>query len=119
MSMDTKGGRVTIDLSGVRYSGRGKAKIMPSTISLKTGANQDGTGYSTLDPRLAGIDVTFDRGLGIRWDAAMLLQKVNVTFTETDLSPPVTHLFTNARWEGEPEINTEDGEVTGLKLMTD
>lgn len=119
MSMDTKGGRVTIDIDGVRYSGRAKAKIMPSTVTMKSGANQDGTGYSTLDPRLAGLETTFDRGLGIKWDATMMLKKMNVTFVETDMSPQVVHLFTNARWDGEPEINTEDGEVTGLKIVTD
>lgn len=117
--MDTKGGRVTILIDGVRYAGRAKAKIMPSTVSMKSGANQDGTGYSTLDPRLAGLETTFDRGIGLAWNDKMMLATMNVTFTETDLSPPRIHLFTNARWDGDPEINTEDGEVTGLKIVTD
>ena len=119
MSMDTKGGRVTIDIDGVRYSVRAKAKIMPSRVTMKSGANQDGTGYSTIDPKLAGLDLTFDRGPGFNWDETMMLKTMNVTFVETDISPRKTHLFTNARFDGEPEINTEDGEVTGLKIMSD
>lgn len=117
--MDTKGGRVTIDINGARYSGRAKAKIMPSTVTMKSGVNQDGVGWSSLDPALATLDTTFDRGIGLLWNATMMLQSMNVTFTETDLSPPRVHLFTNARWDGTPEINTEDGEVTGLKIVTD
>ena len=119
MSMDIKGGRVTIDIDGVRYSGRGKGKIMPSGITMKSGTNQDGSGHSSLDTRLTGLDITFDRGVGLNWDTTMMLKRMNVTFVETDLSPPKTHLFTGARWDGEPEINTEDGEVTGLKVVSD
>ena len=120
MTMDTKGGRITVDINGVRFSTRGKAKIMPSRISLANGANQDGTGFSTVNPKLAGLDCTFDRGgQTLRWDEAMLLEQINVTFTETDTKPPRVHLFTGARWDGDPELNTEDGEVTGLKIVTD
>lgn len=120
--MDTKGGRFSLEINGRTFTGRGAAKINPSTVALENGANQDGSGYSTVKPKLATLELSFDRGRSdrVKWDAAMLLQTVNVTFVETDLTPPLTHLFTRGRWAGEgAEIDTATGEVTGLKIETD
>ena len=117
--MDTKGGRFSLDINGRTYSGRGKATVEPSVVSVENGANQDGTGYSTVKAKLASLDLTFDRGVGLKWDAKMILQKLNATFVETDLNPSLTHLFTEARWSGTPSIDTESGEVSGLKIESD
>ncbi|GJD65174.1 phage tail tube protein [Methylobacterium frigidaeris] len=117
--MDTKGGRFTLDINGRTYSGRGKATIESSTISRENGANMDGTGYSTVKPKLAKLDLTFDRGVGLEWDEAMILADIDVTFVETDLKPKVTHLFTAASWSGTPSIDSETGEVSGLSIETD
>lgn len=115
--MDTKGGRYSLDINGRNFSGRAKATINPSTVELANEANQDGSGYSTVKPVLASIELSFDRGQGIKWDEAMMLQTVNVTFQETDVR--VTHYLTSARWQGKPAIDTENGEVSGLSLMSD
>ena len=116
--MDTKGGRVSIDISGQVFSGRGAAKIMPSAVSLKSDANTDGSGYTTVTAKLYGVDLSFDRGLFV-WNEAMLLQQVDVTFKEIDVAGGRTHLFTACRWDGEPTLDTATGEVTGMKLLTD
>ena len=115
--MDTKGGRFTLKINGQTVSGRGAAKIMPSRVSIENGANSDGTGYSTVKPMLAGLDLSFDRNVGLKWDEAMILQEITVTFTETDAKR--THLYTNANWAGDPTIDSASGEVTGLKIETD
>ena len=115
--MDTKGGRCSIEINGSTYSARAKATIMPSRVSRENGVNLDGTGYSTIKPALAGIDLTFDRGLGIVWDEALMLTELNVTFVEDDLG--VTHLFTGAAFEGATSLDTETGEVSGLSIRTD
>lgn len=115
--MDTKGGRFTLDINGRTYSGRGEAKIKPARAVRENGVNMDGSGYSTVQPKLAALELSFDRGIGLVWDESMLLQSINVTFVETDSGR--THLYTNANWSGEPEINTKDGEVSGLKIETD
>ncbi|GJD51087.1 hypothetical protein OPKNFCMD_3838 [Methylobacterium crusticola] len=117
--MDTKGGRFTLDINGRTYSGRGKATVEPARVSRENGVNQNGTGYSTVKPKLAKLDLTFDRGVGLRWDDAMVLAEVDVTFVETDLKTPVTHLYTAASWSGTPSIDTETGEVSGLSIETD
>lgn len=118
--MDTKGGRFTLEINGRTFTGRGAAKINPSTVALENGANQDGSGYSTIKPKLASLDLSFDRGrsAAVKWDAAFMLARVNVTFVESDVG--VTHLFTNGRWSGEgAEIDSSTGEVTGIKIETD
>ncbi|MGU3539981.1 phage tail tube protein [Methylobacterium sp. A54F] len=115
--MDTKGGRFTLDMNGRTYSGRGKASISPARATRENGVNMDGTGYSNVKPKLASLDLTFDRGVGLKWDEAMMLDELNVTFVETDAR--VTHLFTNANWSGDPSIDTETGEVSGLKIESD
>ena len=115
--MDTKGGRFTLTINGLTYSGRGKATIMPSRVSRTNGVNQDGTGYSTIAPALAGLDLTFDRGVGLAWDETLILADLNVTFIEDDYG--ATHLFTAAAFEGSPSIDTESGEVSGLSIRTD
>ncbi len=115
--MDTKGGRVAITINGQTFSGRGAAKIMPSRVSLKSDANTDGTGYTTIAAKLAGMDVSFDRGIGLIWDETMLLQSIDLTFKETDTG--VTHYLTAGRWDGDPTLDTATGEVTGLKVLSD
>jgi len=115
--MDTKGGRFTLDINGRTVSGRGAAKIKPARAVPTNGVNMDGTGYSTVEPKLASLELTFDRGVGLRWDETMLLERINVTFVEDDAG--VTHLYTRGRWAGEPEIDSQTGEVSGLTIETD
>lgn len=115
--MDTKGGRFTLEINGRSFSGRGEAKIKPARAVPEVGVNMDSTAYRTVKPTLAGLDLSFDRGVGLLWTEDMMLQSINVTFVEKDAGR--THLYTNASWSGEPEINTATGEVTGLSIQTD
>jgi len=116
--MDTKGGRYTMQGNGQTFTGRTNApKVLPARVSIANFANGDGTGSSTVKPELAEVEVTFDRGQGFPWDESMLLQQWNFTLVETDAG--VTHLFTGAKFEGRGSIDVANGEVTGLKLMSD
>ena len=112
--MQTKGGRFTLEINGRTYSGRGTATIMPARAVRENGVNMDSTGWSSVQPKLASLDLTFDRGVGLQWDEEMMLSELNVTFVETDAK--VQHLYTNANWSGEPSINSDNGEVSGLKI---
>lgn len=118
--MDYKGGRFTLTINGRRYSGRGSARIRPARATPDAGVNWDGSGYGTVAPQLAELDLSFDRGpktQRVRWQENVLLQEVDVTFHETDAN--VRHYFVNGRWVGRPEINTENGEVTGMSIRSD
>ena len=115
--MDTKGGRYSLDINGRNFSGRAEAKVMPARATPKNGVNWDGSGYNTVEPQLARIELSFDRGNGIPWDESMLLAAVDLTFREDDAR--VTHYLTKGNWDGRPSINTKDGEVTGMALEGD
>lgn len=114
--MDTKGGRFSLEIGGAVYSGRAKATIMPARATPDTGVNQDGTGYATVTPQLAEIELSFDRGF-FRWTESMLLQPVNITFAEDDVG--LTHFLTAGNWAGRPSIDSATGEVTGMKVSSD
>ncbi|MGX9981978.1 phage tail tube protein [Methylobacterium fujisawaense] len=118
--MDTKGGRYTIKIGGTRYSGRGKATIKPARAVPKAEANRDGSGYRTVEPKLASVELAFDRGPDddrIRWTEGMLLDDVDVTFREDDVG--VTHYWTKGSWNGEPSLDSDTGEVSGMSVMSD
>jgi len=110
------GGRFTVDLNGRRYKGRGKATISPAAATRENGANMDGSMFSNVKPKLVSLELTFDRGVGLTWDEGDMLEDLNVTFVETDAKR--THLFTDAAFSGEPSIDSESGEVSGLKIET-
>lgn len=117
--MDRKGGRVSIAINGRTFTARSSVSIMPATVERTNGVNRDGTGYSTIAPKLASADISFDRGerSGIVFNDAMLIEDINVTIFEEDAR--ITHFFTSAGFGGTPSIDTESGEVTGLKVETD
>ena len=114
---DTKGGRVSLTIGNQTYSMRASAKVMPARVSLKNDANQDGSGFTTVAAKLASLEMSFDRGKGLKWDESMILASIDATFVETDAG--VTHLFTSGRWDGDPTIDTGTGEVTGMKIVSD
>ncbi|WP_066921701.1 phage tail tube protein [Methylobacterium sp. CCH5-D2] len=115
--MQTTGGRFTAEINGRTYKGRGKATIETARVEVAAEANQDGSAFRTVKPKLASCDLTFDRGVGLKWDEALILSDINLTFVETDAK--VTHLFTDASWVGTPSLDTETGEVSGLSIKSD
>lgn len=115
--MDTKGGRFTLEINSRRFSGRGEATIRPARLTRENGVNMDGSGYSTVKPQLAALELTFDRGVGLLWSDEIMDQEMNVSFEEIDINR--THFFTGARFSGQPSINSASGEVSGLMIETD
>ena len=115
--MDFKGGRIHIKIAGKSFSARAKANIMPARATVDAGVNQDATGFAAVQPQLAEIEFSFDRGLGLTWEEDMILTRPDVTFKERDVD--VTHFLTGARWVGRPTIDSATGEVTGMKMSSD
>ena len=115
--MDTQGGRLQITIGSTTYDCRGKCTVKPARVSVDAGVNWSGKGYKTVKPMLASVDLSFDRGKGIAWDETLLLSDEDVTVAEIDAG--VTHYLTSAAKVGEPSIDTESGEVSGLSLKSD
>ena len=121
--MHTSGGRVSTVINGVAYSARGAIKLNASGISVSSGANQNGTVYRTVAPKVRKAEITFDQfqdldGRPLRWDETiMMLTNIPVTFEEVD--GRTTHLLTNAFFEGDPGNDLATGEVDGLTIAAE
>ena len=114
--MDKKGGRISIQIAGRNFTARGSVSISPTTVEQTNDANRDGSKYSTVKPKLASADISFDRGerIGIVFNDALLLADFNATIFEEDAR--ITHFFTGASWGGAPSLDTETGEISGMKI---
>ena len=115
------GGRIEISFNGSRYSPRGKATIKPAGLQHSGVANHDGTAARTTVAKLVEADLTFDRGSAQnntarpKWDSGFMQPFYGVTIKETDVG--VMHIFSNASIIGDPALDTETGEVTGLTIQ--
>jgi hypothetical protein len=111
------GGRILMTTStGQKFSLRGTLNMNPAGISTEAVANQDGSGDRTATVTLRRAEINFaDRGLD--YDALMKAPRFNVTFIE-DFSG-VTHYFTNAFFVGDPQLNRQTGEVTGVTIAAE
>lgn len=114
--MDTKGGRIALQINGRTYTARASVQIMGATVERTNAVNRNGSGYSTIAPKLARAEMTFDRNerSGIVFDDSMLLSTINATIFEEDAR--ITHYFSGAAFAGTPTLDTETGEVSGLSI---
>jgi len=116
--MHQAGGRITLVFGATRLSPRGKATIYPAQIKHDIQVNHDGTVSRTTAATAARIEMTFDRGDGrFKWDSTFMKDFVDMTLRETDVG--VLHMATGSSLIGEPAIDTETGEVSGLSIATD
>lgn len=106
-------GSFELTVNGQNYSARGEFTIQPNTFMRETGANEDGSAYSTRKRQLAWAEGSLD-GCGLDpnlWDFC----DATVTFT---LQSGDIYTYTNAMVEGSPEINTSSGEVSGFRITS-
>lgn len=121
--MHQAGGRFTVTLNGVRFSPRGRMALSPSGLAHATNVNHDGSVSRSTMAKAVRAELTFDRGAGgagfarPKWDSSFMEGFYRVTFQETDAK--VMHIFTNASFIGEPILDSETGEISGLSIETD
>lgn len=112
---DSFGGRVIIEIDGVRYKQtEAEIEIDPADREVSADANQDGSACYKVKPKLPAAELELRNDCGIVWASTMLKCHVNATITEEDNNR--VHLFTNARITGTPKINVSTGAVKGLKI---
>jgi hypothetical protein len=106
------GGRIIARTSkGDTFSLRGTLNVNPSGISTAAVVNQDGSVDRTATNTAYKFEINFaDRGADL--DALMKADRFNMTFEEEFSG--ITHYYTNAFFVGDPAINRQTGEVTGL-----
>jgi|SRR5579864_7603068 len=112
------GGRISITIDGDRIApSEADITLDPTNISVTGGANGDGSAFYTSKPKLFGAEVKFRNNSGIVWNDQMRKCAINATISEDDNNR--THIFTGARFTGEPKLNLATGEVDGVKIEGD
>lgn len=111
------GGRISIEIGGIRYPARGDISISPTNIEVAGEANHDGSAYFTAKPVLYMAEMSFSQPCGLSWDGELAKCSLNVTIVEEQSGR--AHLFTGARIIGRPKVNISNGEVSGLSIASD
>jgi hypothetical protein len=113
------GGRTRVTIDGVNYSPRSAPNIKPTRLQNQVFTNHDSTVAFGTMAQPATAEFTFDVGPKDidRFGEAFMRDFHNVTILEIDRG--VLHQFSNAKVVGEPSVNTETGEVSGLSIATD
>jgi hypothetical protein len=112
---DNAGGRVIFMIGNLRYPTRGGVTIKPTVVERTEGANDDGSIYVTTKavPAMAEFKLSDRCGLPI---ANLDKCRVDVSIEMVDMNR--RYLFTQASLVGRPEINSETGEISGLKVAS-
>ena len=121
--MHTSGGRVSTVIGGVAYSARGVITLNPSNMNVSAGANQDGSVYRTVAPKVRTAEITFDRfvdddGQPLKW-AENIMSQVNLGITFVEQDGGLTHILSGGFFTGEPTMDLSTGEVSGLALAAE
>jgi hypothetical protein len=113
------GTRVILTIHGPngarRVAVRGSLTVKPTTVETEAAANSDGSLYVTTKPVPAEAELKLSDGCGLRLDD-LLNCYIDATMEMIDIRR--TYLWTKARMVGRPSIETETGEITGLKLVS-
>ena len=112
---NNSGSRVHITVGDEKYSIRAAVTVRPGHTETEAGANQDGSMHISTKPVLAEMDIVFSDRCGLTVEE---LQNncINITAVLIDLKR--TYLFTRAALVGRAEINTENGEISGIKVCS-
>lgn len=113
------GTRVILTIHGPngsrRVPVRGSLTIKPTTVETESGANSDGSLYVTTKPVPAECELKLSNGCGLRLDD-LLNCHIDATMELIDIRR--TYLWTRSRMVGRPSIETESGEISGIKLTS-
>jgi hypothetical protein len=112
---DASGGRVVITANGQRWSARSAVNIMPVNFERTVGSNQDGTIHVQTKPMPAEAELTLSDRCGLMIEDIMGCP-VDVTIDLIDMKRK--YFFTAAVVIGRPTINSETGEIRGLKVTS-
>lgn len=106
------GGRASVTINGTRVSPR-SVNIIPLNFERDVKSNQDGTIYTVMKPMPAEADINFSDACGMDINDFMGCP-LDVTIDLWDVRR--RYLFTKAVVVGRPKINTESGEISGVKI---
>lgn len=106
------GGRASISINGTTVSPR-TVSVNPLNFERDVKSNQDGTIYTITKPMPAEADITLSDACGLDI-VALMGCPVDVTIDLWDVRR--RYFFSKGVIVGRPTINTETGEIRGLKI---
>lgn len=109
------GGRVVISANGQQWSARSSVTVTPTNYERTSGANQDGSLYTTYKPMPAEADIVLSDRCGLSINDIMGCP-IDVTIDLIDVRR--RYLFTKGVVIGRPQINTETGEIRNIKITS-
>lgn len=113
------GGEIRLTIGGVPFVLRGTFQLDPTNVVSKDMTNMDGSICRQFTPNAYGADLKSlqdnDRP-GIDWNALIRGPAQAIVLVE-ELTG-VTHNFGQAYIIGQPSIDRESGEVTGLQIRS-
>jgi hypothetical protein len=101
-------------MNGERYSLRGAVTINPANATKESGANSDGSLYVTVAAAVPSAEATLSNSCGLNVSELLKCSggiNVVVDFIDTKQQ----FYFTNAVIVGTPQLNSESGEISGLR----
>jgi hypothetical protein len=113
---DNSGGRVRLTIDGTIYSARSAITLRPTNFEREAEANQDGTIYTTTKSVPVEAEFSLSDRCGLSLDALVHACHVDVTIEFIDMNK--AYLMTQATVVGRPEIDSESGEVSGFKVVS-
>ncbi|MGE0699267.1 MAG: hypothetical protein AB7O57_09255 [Hyphomicrobiaceae bacterium] len=113
------GGRAALTITGAaghrKVGLRGSLTIMPTNTETEAGANSDGSLYVTTKPVPATCEIKISDKCGLRLED---LTSCTIDATIELIDMRRTYLFTRSRVVGRPSLDSESGEITGLKIAS-
>lgn len=113
----TVGGRVDVTRNGVLHHAVADIEIEFADIEVETVVNTDGSIGRTVKPK------AFKSPIKYRYTDGMTAQDLmsgsfDISLVLRDLNPPRSFLITDAHHEGTPKLNTQNGEIDGLSVVS-
>ena len=115
--MEKFGGELRFTLStGRAIVVRGEIEVMPSGRRNEGVVNQNGSVSQVATLVARRFRMKFEDAADLDWDEIMCESDLNATIVEDHAG--TVHTLTSGFFEGEPTINRNNGEVSGLEFVT-
>jgi hypothetical protein len=109
------GGEMRMTVAGQQIVMRGTFNLDPVNTTTKVITNLNNSISRQFTPDAFGADLKeLEDTPGIDWQGLLRGAPASIVIVEEQTA--VTHMFTNAVFEGQPSIDRETGSVTGLKI---
>lgn len=119
MASPNAGGFVELTLNGTPYSIAGELEIEETNFEAEAVVNQDGSIARTVKPKPRKMMLKFRDRQGTASIVAEIFAQERFDVSARQVHMNRTVLLTGAFAVGKPKLNTANGEVDGIELVSD